>query len=418
METTSSKTNWSNILLLIINLCAFLFFAFGAVLLFTTTLFSSLVTLPDGTGTPPATILFGSALCLCAVFLFPGVLFSLRRIQNKPVPAMAIHLPKAWQIILLILFWVGNILLADFLNAQFTYGWLAAVPSFLLAVAIPVIVLVWIGTRGLPLGSGLRTWSSLSIGMSISPLLATVLEFIMGLVLLIIGTFSLLLHPDWANAALRLSSRLQNVSGLDGILQTLAPVLTSPTAIAIMFLVMSFFIPLIEEAVKPMAVWVGGGKCHTPAEGFAMGLLCGAGFALVEGLISASSPSDGWGALMAGRAGGSLMHITTSALMGWAIVSSRQGKHKRLLVTYLACVIFHGMWNAAAVLGILATLKEYLSPVGATPLFIPLALAAGGILIVIIPTMLTILISANRRLQMVPLSSSDIIPPPSYTSQD
>ncbi len=88
---------------------------------------------------------------------------------------------------------------------------------------------------------------------------------------------------------------------------------------AISFLFFSVMIPMLEELVKPLAVWLFGNQISTPAQGFALGALCGASFALLE-TFGVSAQSDDWTTLLLTRLGTDILHVTTAALMGAAIV--------------------------------------------------------------------------------------------------
>jgi hypothetical protein len=49
------------------------------------------------------------------------------------------------------------------------------------------------------------------------------------------------------------------------------------------------------------------------------------------------------------RAGTAVIHIFTTGLMGWAMVSAwKGGKYLRLAVTYIGMVALHGLWNGLA----------------------------------------------------------------------
>jgi len=415
MQTASHPQKWPHVLLSIGNLTGLVLYFGAAGLLVMSSLFDFLVPSTDQTGDPASSFLLACGLGLCALAFIPAAIYSLQRALGKPIRPAHIRRARVWQVIAIVLAWVGSVLLSNLLFEKFSLGWLAAAPFFLAAVGLPVAALAWIGIGGLPFGSRNRFWSSLTVSMTAGPLIAALLEFGLGLGLLIIAVMALVLRPDWLSTLQQLTNQLSNLTDFDQGAQLLAPYLVNPVAVTAMFLVMSVFIPLIEEAVKPLVVWVSGRRLRSPAEGFALGVLCGAGFALVEGLAAASSPSPGWGSLLAARAGGSLMHITATGLMGWAIASAWQGKRLRLVWTYLLSVTLHGLWNSAAVLAILGTLQMYLHESGGNSLANTLSLAAGGIIAVIVPVILAVLILVNRRLQSAPPTQSDIIAP--VTSQ-
>jgi RsiW-degrading membrane proteinase PrsW (M82 family) len=199
----------------------------------------------------------------------------------------------------------------------------------------------------------------------------------------------------------RLNAQISGVTDLNKIVEILSPYLMNPVIIVIIFLILAVFTPMIEEAVKPIAVWLNAGRLQNPAEGFALGVVSGAGFALIEGLLASSTPDQGWGILLAARAGGSLMHILASGLMGWAIVSAWKGKRLRLLWTYLLSVTIHGLWNSAAVVIELGTVQDYLkgASTNSTALLSWIGVIFLGVLILVI---LTVLILVNRKMRPVP----------------
>ena len=109
-------------------------------------------------------------------------------------------------------------------------------------------------------------------------------------------------------------------------------------------------VPLLEEAIKPIGVWLLCGRRLTPGQGFAAGVLSGAGFALMETLGYSSATVDNWLGITLARAGTGVMHITTTALVSWALASTwKDGRYVRVFLTYLAAVIIHGVWNSLTV---------------------------------------------------------------------
>jgi RsiW-degrading membrane proteinase PrsW (M82 family) len=117
--------------------------------------------------------------------------------------------------------------------------------------------------------------------------------------------------------------------------------------------------PLIEEVLKTLGVWLFVKRKLTPAEGYIAGMICGAGFALIEGLFNlagAATPGD-WVGLVIGRAGGSLLHVFTGGLIGWGLAETwRSGKFQKYLLAFLGALIIHGLWNALAVVAVLLPL--------------------------------------------------------------
>jgi hypothetical protein len=130
----------------------------------------------------------------------------------------------------------------------------------------------------------------------------------------------------------------------------LLPWLTKPGVIFTVLLYTALFVPAVEELFKPLGVWLLGNKLDSPAQGFALGALSGASYALIE-TIGVSGQGGEWASLLFTRIGTGLLHITTSALMGAAIVLAlRKRRYLRLLGTYVIAIALHGLWNASAML--------------------------------------------------------------------
>ncbi|MCK4488683.1 MAG: PrsW family intramembrane metalloprotease, partial [Anaerolineales bacterium] len=111
-----------------------------------------------------------------------------------------------------------------------------------------------------------------------------------------------------------------------------------------------------EELIKPIAVWFLLGRNLTPREGFLLGAAAGAGYALFENLTIAAD-ADIWTFVVISRIGTAAIHILTTALVGWGLASARTEKrYLRLLMSLIASVSLHGVWNG---LNILTALAEF-----------------------------------------------------------
>jgi hypothetical protein len=88
--------------------------------------------------------------------------------------------------------------------------------------------------------------------------------------------------------------------------------LASPLVISAIFLTVGLLMPLMEELLKPLGLWALRKRLLTPAEGFSGGLICGAGFALIESatMIAQNGGGSDWGQMVLLRIGTSLLHMT------------------------------------------------------------------------------------------------------------
>ena len=360
--------------------------------------------LPNSAASPGNDFLLASGLFLCATLLIPSGYYSLRRLKGKPIQPASIRPIRFWQVIVILTLWAVAILLGGWLGNTFKVSLLVMPLFYLPAIALPVLTLLWIGLGSLPLGSHQRVWGTLGIGLLAGPGLATMAEFAIYLGFAVPGIMLLLAHPEWTGTFTRIQAQLSTARDLDAILTILAPYLVNPLVILLVFVVLAGLVPLIEELIKPVAVWLLAGRLHSPAQGFALGALSGAGFALVEGLVAGSSAGDGWYVLVVARAGGSLMHILATGLMGWGIASAWQERRiLRLIGSYALSVSMHGLWNGMTVTIVFGALRVFLA--GSRPDVLGVFLGTAGMVVLAILSVLTLiaLILINRKLRTVPL---------------
>jgi RsiW-degrading membrane proteinase PrsW (M82 family) len=249
-------------------------------------------------------------------------------------------------------------------------------------------------------GSRRRLWAAFGLGMTGGTSLALVLEYALIAIAVMFGAVLVAFRPELLQPLEDLQATVGNAKNVEDILTILAPYLTQPWIFLAVLSFASGFGPLIEEAVKPLAVWVLGRRLHSPAEGFALGAISGAGFALLEGLMAASGMAETPYFGLPARLASSLMHISLSALMGWGIASAMLEKRwKRLAGAYALSVIFHGLWNGSAVLAVYGSLRFIVQGMTYDPVSI-LTMLAGvamlGLVFVLIAICLPIF---NRRLR-------------------
>jgi hypothetical protein len=148
----------------------------------------------------------------------------------------------------------------------------------------------------------------------------------------------------------------------DGLIEFLEPYLLQPVPIYIGLSVAAVLVPLIEEFFKPVGVWLLFGRKPTPAQGFAAGILSGAGFALFENFSLAASSGEEWSLVVLTRVGTSVIHIVVTGLTGWALTTAwLERRYIRLGLTYLVSVSIHALWNGLVIF----TLIPELLPDGA-----------------------------------------------------
>ncbi len=356
---------------------------------------------PGTSSNTAAPNLYGAiSMLFCALLLLPLLVLTLRRLRGGSIPSAKVPAIKLWQVGALLAAWAVGLTLGSLINSSFSWGWIVAAPFFILGIAIPVLGLVWIAIGGVPTGSQRRLWAALGIGLALSTSIALALELLsVGAGLLVAGLIASL-DPAFLSTLQQLRNQITNANNVQDLLPLLAPYINNP----LIFLAILFFVsgigPLIEEAFKPLAVWFVGRRLRSPAEGFVLGALCGAGFALFEGLLVTSEAAGMLGFSLAARAASSLMHITASGLMGWAIASTLvEKRYWRLVYIYPLSVALHGLWNGAVVLTVYGGLRLSLQG-SQVDLLGGLSAAAGvGILGVLVLAILVGLPIINHRLR-------------------
>jgi RsiW-degrading membrane proteinase PrsW (M82 family) len=233
-----------------------------------------------------------------------------------------------------------------------------ALPAGLTALAV-VLPALWF----LRLGAGSqwgknpkRNSSLLTFSLSFTTYFILILEAVLFFAV-VVGVLAALAHdPQMMEALENLLPLLQGANlAPEELVELLAPLLSTPPIFISILLLVALVIPMIEEAFKTLGVWPLKGRGISPAEGFVAGMVSGAGFALVEGLLNsaamASSTSADWFGFVIGRLGGTLLHIFNGGLLGWAMARAWQGKKPAKVVgTYFLIVLLHGIWNGVAIL--------------------------------------------------------------------
>ena len=284
------------------------------------------------------------------------------------------------------------------------------------AVALPLWLLLGLGARKLAFGTRWQTWNVLGLGMTLGPLILITLEA----AVLIMGFIGMIFYIATQPGLVREIERLANEIVLLGpnsekSLDLFAPYLTRPSVMFGALVYFALIIPAIEEIFKPVGVWLLAGKLESQAQGFALGALSGAAFALAE-TFGVSGQTNDWAILLLTRIGTGILHITTSALMGAAIVLAwRERRYLQLLRNYILVVALHGLWNGLAITFTFSTLMELLGQQGfLRTLQLPISIGMGILAIII----LTILLVSNRRMRtlILPAAKDESVSSETFTT--
>lgn len=310
----------------------------------------------QGNSTIP--LLLGSSGVMIGLLLVPSVVYPLQRLLGHRPSRLVPTSP--WLRPTLLIFALPLLLLAGWWISQQGAALQLILPIFHVpAIGIPILWLSYLAVRDLPLGSPQRAWGLLGSGSVLAPLFILFAEVLVLLAGVITWSIWMSGQPGMLDELSILAERLRQAGNSPQLIaHIISPYLKDPLVIFSAFTFAAVIVPLIEEAIKPLGVWFLAGSRLTPAEGFTAGILCGAGYALVESLTLSADSGNDWVSLVFARIGTAVVHILTSGLTGWALASAwREKRYFRLGVTYLGAVLLHGLWNGLTMLIVIADLS-------------------------------------------------------------
>ena len=353
------EKRWQTTLVLIFSALGIVYFlvqAFGVGVLWLVSLFDPQTGMAENI---PNGLLVWASL-LSALLLVPTFWLSLNHLRNKPIPTWLDGQRP----------YVKTLLLASLLvwPLVIVLGWLVAGrpglavyvlgPINILVAGIPVTWVYALAQRKLQAGPIARKWRIFGFSLTVSPVVIVLAEVlalaVLGVAAVVLVLVLASLNPSFGQEVESLVQQMSSSQDVEVILQMLEPYLTRPVAIFGVLAVISGVIPLVEEILKPLALWGMAGRDLTDQEGFVAGLLSGAGFALLENLLYFANvvTAEDWLFMVIGRAGTGVLHMFGSGLVGWALARTwRNGKWPFLGLMTLLAVAFHGLWNALALLG-------------------------------------------------------------------
>jgi hypothetical protein len=234
----------------------------------------------------------------------------------------------------------------------------------ILVAALPILWIYTLATRDLKRGYPVAQWRIFGFSLIITPVIIIVVEIIALLILAGIGvlyiSYRTSINPTFERDLLYLYNQISvRQADVDAVLEIIRPYIFQPSVITWGMIVFAGVVPVIEEIIKPLALWSLAGRKISPQEGFVGGLLCGAGFALIENVLyfSATITAMDWLFVALGRAGTGVLHMLASGLVGWGLAKAwRDGKWVFLIGTSISAIVLHGLWNAVSLATGVATL--------------------------------------------------------------
>jgi len=221
------------------------------------------------------------------------------------------------------------------------------------AVFIPVWWLIEFSRRGLPRSTKLREWGTLTIGLTITPIIIMSIELLLTAIAAVVVMIRLGFQPNLSSQLHSFVENIgQNIGGIGELEQIQLEMMKQPIISAAVFLILGLIAPLIEEIFKPMSTWFLLSRPLEEFEGFSLGLISGGAFAILEsaGIVIQMGSQD-WLIAVALRTATGVLHIGLSGLVGYGLARSwRQKQFGRGLLYIITAAILHGMWNSMALL--------------------------------------------------------------------
>jgi hypothetical protein len=290
-----------------------------------------------------ALVLNAAGTAFAGLLLLPSAGYALLRLLGKTAPIAFQLRHPSWVILAL-----PPVLLFGYWAAGNEMASLLLLPVLhVIAAGISAGWLLALGLRGLSVGSPQRAWGVFGMGLVAAPFLSLMAEFV---TLIGFGVLYLAFNPELLNIILAFSENLP-LESPELLIEQLEPYLMQPGTLYMVLTFGALVVPLIEEAFKPIGVWLLAGRNPSPAQGFAAGLLSGAGYALFENFSLGASAGEDWAMVVLARIGTSLIHIVTTGLTGWALsLALTEKRYSRLALSYLAAVLIHALWNGTVIL--------------------------------------------------------------------
>jgi hypothetical protein len=194
-------------------------------------------------------------------------------------------------------------------------------------------------------------------------------------------------NPDFITRLEAAALEYQRTGDLQSLAGLAPYVMSLPVILAVMG-GLGVLVPMIEEAVKALAVPIVAlaGRRLSRLDGFLLGAAAGAGFTVLEGVMNGvltlSMPA-GWAPLMLVRGGTAAIHCCASGLvgLGWESILTER-RWARGIGLGAAAVAIHGLWNLCAgaqgLGGLLRGGGAGGAGIGVQAVLMPLALAAMG----------------------------------------
>lgn len=267
-----------------------------------------------------------------------GVTFwhSLHSMQGKI--SKPLRLPPAWLLGGLFGLFVAMGLFIS--EGEFATG-LFFPPILAIAAALPpLLAIAWFTHNASPELTWRRGMVAFAGGMTLSVLIALILEILFpALILVLVFELGGIVMDN-------LEALFEALAG-----ENLARAITSPGFIYL-FIQIAIIAPLAEELAKPLVTLPLLGRVNRK-QAFLIGAMAGAGFAAMENILYASFGLYFWAGILVVRALGGAIHPLGSGLvaLGWhGVLRGEAGAWSRWFMHFGLAAAVHALWNGGSLL--------------------------------------------------------------------
>lgn len=343
-----------------------------------------------------------------AFLLAPGAYLSYKRMNGIEQTVQQVKRPwLLWAVPGMGFLWPLSLAAGNWAASNLEWGWSILPIANLLAAGLPIAVLTAFALNHIRVGPPWRAWSIFGLGMTVGPFLLIITEVMLVALVFVLFLLYVGVTPGMPAAIQQFAEQVQSAPDEEHLLRLVTPIWTSPLTLLITLLVLAIGMPIVEELLKPIGVWLFADHISSPGEGFALGILSGAGYALFETLELSTQVGLNWAGLMIARSGTGLLHILTTGLTSWALVSAwREHRYWRLAGIFTLSVFFHATWNTIGILSVFGTIAKHLQD-STTPLSIMTESSTYYAIGIHAGVMLLLLGLANRRLAAAQATGPD-----------
>ncbi|MDY6872720.1 MAG: PrsW family glutamic-type intramembrane protease [Chloroflexota bacterium] len=355
-EVRPTEKSWITILFLMLGVLGLLLYLTQALTMGVMSLMAYFGEQANTASAVSNSLLAWSSLFTGLLFI-PVVILSIKKLRGQPEPEWLdetrpfykkafLALLIIWPVVILLGMWIsGEALLSVFVLGLFN----------ILVAGVPVLAIYTLSRQKLQSGPSARKWRLFSFSLGFTPWAVILVEVIallgVFLVAALLVAFQITFHPALEFELQAIFSDISTGMSLEMILQQYGDLINQPIVIFGLVAIIAGIMPLIEEILKPLALWMLAGRGLTDQEGFVAGLITGAAFTLMENLLyfSMAYTSEEWvfSALLRSTTG--VLHMLGSGLVGLGLARTwRKGDWPFLAITFSGAVLFHSAWNAIA----------------------------------------------------------------------